>query len=123
DPAFGKLHGEKAKNMWRMLLSRNKNIQISFSDIHANEKDGVAKWQAIYNFGPTGRKVVNNIKAHFEFADGKIIRHTDDFDIWKWSKQALGWKGLILGWSPLLRNKIKKQANLSLERFMKNKVD
>ena len=118
DPAFGTLQGEKAKNMWRMLLSRNKNIDISFSDIHANDKKGEARWQATYTFGPTGRKVVNKIIAEFEFFEGKIIRHTDDFDLWKWSKQALGWKGLLLGWSPLIKNKIRKQAIKSLEKFM-----
>jgi ketosteroid isomerase-like protein len=118
DPAFGKIHGEKAKNMWRMLLSRNKNIGISFSDIHANDQKGEAKWQAVYTFGPTGRKVINKIKAQFEFADGKIIRHTDDFDIWKWAKQALGWKGFLLGWTPFIQNKIRRQANKSLDKFM-----
>ena len=42
DPAFGKLHGEKAKNMWRMLLSRNKNIDISFSDIQTSNNRHIA---------------------------------------------------------------------------------
>ena len=34
DPAFGKLTGEKARNMWRMLLSGNKsNLQVSLDGI------------------------------------------------------------------------------------------
>jgi hypothetical protein len=40
------------------------------------------------------RPVVNRISAQFYFQDG-LIRHTDDFDIWKWSKQALGLTGYL----------------------------
>ena len=41
DPAFGALKGEGAKNMWRMLIGRNKgNIHITFSNVTANEKTG-----------------------------------------------------------------------------------
>ena len=38
--------------------------------------------------------------------DGKIIKHTDIFDLWEWSKQALGVSGYLLGWSGFMKNKI-----------------
>src|SRR5215208_3810591 len=69
DPAFGSLKGREAKNMWRMLISRNKNIRISSDNIQANERKGSANWQAEYVFTPTGRTVVNKISAKFEFLD------------------------------------------------------
>src|SRR5665213_2751249 len=72
DPAFGVLIGEDAKNMWRMLIGRNKgNIHITFSNVTANEKTGSANWVAEYVFSQTNRKVINVISAQFEFADGK----------------------------------------------------
>jgi ketosteroid isomerase-like protein len=120
DPAFGTLKTERAKNMWRMLLQKNKSIQISHDNVHANNQTGSANWQAQYVFTPTGRKVVNNITAKFEFKDGKIIRHIDHFNMWKWSRQALGLKGLLLGWSAFMKNKIRDQANRSLDNFIKH---
>ena len=118
DPAFGNLKGDEAKNMWRMLLSRNKDIKISHSNVHANETTGSANWEAQYIFTPTGRHVINKIAAQFEFRDGKIIKHSDDFDMWKWTRQALGWKGLLLGWTPFIQKKIRHQAKKSLQSFM-----
>src|SRR5438270_6048370 len=80
DPAFGILKGEDAKNMWRMLVGRSKGqIKISFGNVEANEKTGSARWRAEYVFADTGRKVVNEITAEFEFSDGKIIKHRDHF--------------------------------------------
>src|SRR6478672_8357029 len=90
DPAFGILKGERAKNMWRMLLQKNTGIHISHENVHADNQKGSADWQARYVFSPTGKKVVNNITAKFEFKDGKIIRHIDHFNMWRWSGQALG---------------------------------
>src|ERR1700761_6156097 len=84
DPAFGVLKKEDAKNMWRMLIERSRgDICITFSNVTANEKTGSANWVAEYVFSQTGRKVINVISAEFEFADGKIIKHTDSFDIYK----------------------------------------
>jgi hypothetical protein len=37
--------------------------------------------------------------------------------MWRWSQQALGMKGLLLGWTPLVRNKVQKSAAESLTRF------
>ena len=121
DPAFGLLKGMDAKNMWKMLIERGKGeIKIEFENVAADEQKGSADWTAHYLFSKTGRNVVNRIHAEFEFQDGKIIRHTDSFDIWKWSQQALGISGLLLGWSPFLKNKIRQTALKSLREYSKS---
>jgi ketosteroid isomerase-like protein len=118
DPAFGKLNGNDARQMWKMLVEKSKgNIKIEFSDIKADEYSGFAKWTATYNFSKTNRKVVNEIQAAFKFKDGLIISHTDNFDIWKWAKQALGVKGFLLGWSGFMQKQIQKQALASLKSY------
>ena len=118
DPAFGLLKGNDACNMWRMLIERSKgNIKINFSDAAANGKTGSANWIAEYNFGQTGRKVINSVAAAFEFMDGKIIKHTDHFDLYKWARQALGWKGYLLGWSSFMQNRIRQNCNALLKKY------
>ncbi len=57
------------------------------------------------------------IHAEFRFRDGRILAHVDDFDLWRWSRQALGLPGVLLGWSPLLRSKVRSQAAAQLARF------
>ena len=116
DPAFGQLKGNDAKNMWRMLL-KTPGIKITASNIKANDKTGSADWVAEYTFSLTGRKVINKVLAQFEFADGKITRHTDHFSFWKWVAQAFGIKGILLGWTPLMKNKVRQQALARLAKF------
>jgi hypothetical protein len=62
--------------------------------------------------------VVNDVHASFRFADGKIAEHTDDFDFHRWSRQALGTPGLLLGWTPLLRRATQRKARASLDQFL-----
>jgi hypothetical protein len=108
--------------MWKMLIKKSKGeIKIEFSEVKATEYIGSAQWIATYNFSQTNRKVVNVIKAQFQFKDGLIIKHTDDFDIWKWSKQAFGIKGYLLGWTGFFQTKINEQALLSLKKYKENK--
>jgi ketosteroid isomerase-like protein len=122
DPAFGELQGDDVKNMWRMLIRNGKGeIRIIFTDVEANKKTGSANWTAKYVFSRTGRTVVNKIAARFEFQNGKIVRHTDDFDIWEWSKQALGLKGHLLGWTSFMKNKIREYAIASLKKYNASK--
>lgn len=118
DPAFGKLEGKNASDMWHMLIDRAKGkMEISFSDIQANGKNGSAKWIAKYHFSKTNREVTNKIKAYFEFKDGLIIKHVDHFDFYNWAKQALGTTGFLLGWTSFLRKKVQKQASESLRKY------
>ncbi|WP_456441548.1 nuclear transport factor 2 family protein [Psychroserpens sp.] len=119
DPAFGVLKGERAKNMWRMLCEsqKNKGFKVTYSNLEASELEGSASWEAFYTFSKTGRKVHNIIEASFEFKNGKIIKHTDTFNLHNWSKQALGLKGFILGNTNYFRNKLKAQTNRLLDKF------
>jgi ketosteroid isomerase-like protein len=122
DPAFGLLKGKAVCQMWKMLIEKSKgNIKIEFSDIIADQYTGEAQWIATYNFSKTNRKVVNTIKAQFQFQDGLIIKHNDDFDIWNWSKQAFGIKGLLLGWTGFMQRKIQEQALHSLKTYQEVK--
>jgi ketosteroid isomerase-like protein len=118
DPAFGTLKGDDARNMWRMLIERSKGeIKIAYSHVLANDTVGSAHWRAEYVFAQTARNVINEIDAQFEFKDGKIITHTDRFNLWKWGGQALGWGGLLLGWSGFFRSKLQKQTNSLLKKY------
>lgn len=103
--------------MWRMLCERGKDLRVEYSDVKVDGNVGSAHWEAWYTFSGTGRPVHNIIEARFTFAGGQIASHTDTFDLYRWSRQALGAKGLLLGWSPLVRNAIRSQAAKALARF------
>jgi hypothetical protein len=63
--------------------------------------------------------VDNSIAARFKFdRAGRVLKHRDSFDFWRWSRQALGAPGLLLGWTPLLRNKVRAQAAANLRKFL-----
>jgi len=122
DPAFGPLKGKEVCQMWEMLVERSKgNLKIEFTDVEANEYLGSALWTARYRFSKTNRQVVNTIAAKFHFKDGLIVKHSDDFDIWKWAKQALGVKGILLGWTGFMQKKIQDHAKKSLKKYCKEK--
>lgn len=122
DPVFGLLQGEEIKAMWEMLCGNAKNFSLSYSDIQLlDEEYATCKWTATYTFSKTGRQVINNIKAHMRIVGDKIIEHTDQFNLRKWSRQALGLPGLLLGWSGWMQNKIRRQARGNLEKFIASK--
>jgi len=118
DPVFQNLHGDEPGAMWRMLVSRASDLVVVHSKVEADDRSGSAHWDATYTFGATGRQVHNQIDARFEFDGGKITRHVDTFDLWKWTRMALGVPGVLLGWSPLVQNKVRTQANAQLKRYM-----
>jgi ketosteroid isomerase-like protein len=118
DPAFPMLKGAEASGMWRMLVSRGKDLELTLLEASADDLGGRAVWEARYTFSQTGRPVVNRIRAAFAFRDGLIVRHVDQFPFWKWSKQALGPLGLLLGWSWPLKAMVRKKAAASLDQFM-----
>ena len=63
---------------------------------------------------------LQRLAASFEFRDGKIVKHADCFDLYRWSRQALGPAGLLLGWTPLLQNKVRAMAAKGLADYQRN---
>lgn len=119
DPVFQQLSSAEAKAMWQMLVTSAKDLKVIHHHATADDSAGSVKWEAWYTFSRTGRKVHNVITAAMEFRDGRIYRHRDAFDFWKWSRQALGTSGLLLGWSPVVKNKVRSTARRGLEKFMR----
>lgn len=118
DPVFPDLDAKHVRGMWRMLCERGADLELEFSGIEADDTTGKAHWEARYTFSATGRKVHNIIDASFKLRDGKIIEHRDVFDFYRWSRQALGFSGVLLGWTPLVKNKIRRVAGKQLTRFV-----
>jgi ketosteroid isomerase-like protein len=119
DPVFPGLRHARTTAMWRMLCERGKDLELTLRDVQADDRTGRAQWEARYTFSTSGKKVLNRIHSEFEFKDGKIFRQTDRFDFWAWARQAIGPVGVVLGWTPLVRNKVRAQARASLDKYMK----
>ena len=118
DPAFPGLTGKRAKAMWHMLVVNGKDLQLTFSDVIANDSTGSCNWVAVYTFSLTDNKVTNRVHADFNFKNGKIANHRDTFDFHKWASQAMGMKGMLLGWTGFFKRKVQGITKGRLDAFV-----
>jgi len=88
DAVFTSLDAAHVRAMWEMFCVKSKELDIEYGNIAANDKRGSAEWIATYIFSATGKKVVNHITADFTFKKGKIVKHIDEFNFYKWATQA-----------------------------------
>jgi ketosteroid isomerase-like protein len=116
DPVFD-LQGPEAGAMWRMLTSQAREFSLEYKILDADERQVRVHWEARYLFSATGRRVHNIIESEIECRDGLIIRHHDSFRFWRWSRQALGLSGWLLGWSSGLQHQVQEQAATGLRRW------
>ena len=122
DPIFLLLKGDEVRCMWEMLCKNARDFSLTYSDIELiDEEYATCNWTARYTFSKTGNKVVNNIKAFMRLKDGKIIEHSDGFRLSTWAAQALGWKGVMFGWTGFMKRGIQKNARRNLAYFMQSK--
>lgn len=120
DEVFTLAGRDQIGGMWMMLTEaiRSKGQDAWRLEVSAIT-DSSAHWEPHYRFSATGRLVHNVIDARFSFdGDGKILEHVDAFPFWRWARQALGPSGLLLGWTPLLRNKVRATAAKNLASFL-----
>jgi len=122
DPVFRNLDYREVTAMWAMLIERSKgHLEIDYHSVMGDDAMAQCIWEAHYEFSQTGNPVHNIIHSTMEFKDGLIIKHTDVFDFWRWSKMALGLTGVLMGWSPYLKNRVRKVARISLEKYLREK--
>ena len=118
DPVFTDLTGSEPGAMWRMLTARADDLAVRLLEHEADDERGAAHWIADYTFSSTGRKVHNDVRAEFRFEHGLIVEHRDSFSFHAWARQALGPVGLTLGWTPMVRGKVQRQARAGLDEFL-----
>ncbi|RST55868.1 nuclear transport factor 2 family protein [Variovorax sp. MHTC-1] len=124
DEAFSLKGAREVGGMWKMLCeaTRAKGADVwklSWRDVKADASTGSAHWDAHYRFSATGRLVDNSIDSSFTFTPASLIAtQRDRFDFWAWSRQALGTPGLLLGWSPVLKNKVRAGAAKNLAAYL-----
>jgi ketosteroid isomerase-like protein len=123
DPAFELTGREQIIGMWSMLCdavrANGRDVwRLELVDASADDTVGIARWDAHYRFSATGRLVHNQITARLQFRDGLIVRHVDSFDFYRWSRQALGLPGVVLGWTPFLRGKVRANAAKNLASYL-----
>jgi ketosteroid isomerase-like protein len=123
DSVFEDLVDDEVKMMWEMLCKRATDLSIEFDNVQADEEYGTCNWTAHYTFLKTNRKVVNTIRAHMRFRDGKIIEHTDQFRLSNWCKQAFGLPGVLFGTMSWFQRKVRRAAQKSLYDYIVAKQD
>jgi ketosteroid isomerase-like protein len=117
DPVFQDLTGPRIGTMWRMLCERATDLRVACGPVRVAGDMARVEWQAWYTYSATGRRVHNRIAASLRLEQGLIHRHDDVFDLYRWARQALGIKGLVLGWTPPVQRAIRRQASRSLDAF------
>lgn len=123
DPVFGLTGRDQIGAMWQMLCEGVKakgraDWRLEFRDLAVERGRGHAHCEARYRFSATGARIHNVIDAEFDFAEsGLILTHRDHFDLWRWSRQALRTKGLLLGWMPWFRTQLRIEAARRLDAW------
>lgn len=124
DPGFSLKGRREVGGMWRMLCAAasgnsRKDWRLEFREISADEHRGRAIWEAHYQFSATKRLVHNIVGSDFTFTpDGLIATQRDHFDFWRWSRQALGLGGVMLGWTPFFQKQMRKQIRAKLDHYL-----
>lgn len=119
DPVFLTQDAGGVRAMWEMLLSQGTDMKLKFKVLEEDDKHAKVEWIANYTFSATGRKVENHVTSVMEFKDGLIYKQRDHFDLWKWSGQALGISGKLLGWTGFLKTKLRDKARGNLDKYRK----
>lgn len=117
DPVFPNLSAKGARLMWQMLLTEAEDLALDVEVLEDTPDRARVRWVAQYVFPPTKRMVVNKVQTDMRFAAGKIVQQVDQFSFWRWSGQALGARGWVLGWTPMVQNKVRAKAAQSLSEF------
>lgn len=118
DPVFGELDYQETTAMWQMLCSANQTLTIDFSINDATKNEVRVRWEARYHFGKKKRPVHNIISTHMVVEEQRIKYHTDSFNLYRWTRQAIGWPGAMFGWAPFFKRKIRKMSRNYLQSYM-----
>ena len=118
DPGFPGLKGDQTRGMWDMLCKNAKDFSVEYKVTGASDTHADVDWTARYTFSRTGRPVVNLVRTRMTIQGKKIVDQVDTFDFYGWAKQAFGFTGYVIGWTPFFQKKVQSTARESLDRHL-----
>ncbi len=118
DPIFPDLDAAHARAMWAMLFSSGSDLAVDHEILSNSLRQAVVRWTARYRFSRTGLPVVNVVTATLDVENGLIRRHRDKFSFYRWASQALGLPGRLIGWSPIIKARVRAQAAARLKAYI-----
>ena len=111
-------------SMWQMLCDAivsngRADWRLLVGELQIEGERGHVHWEPKYRFGSDDQRVHNLIDSSFTFNEqGLIASQHDRYDLWRWSRQALGTRGTLLGWMPWFRARLRERAARHLEAWM-----
>jgi hypothetical protein len=129
DPVYPDLREERIVYMWHQLLGAaetsklksgsNKahslnNLKLAYRVLFGDERKAQVQWTATYFY--RNRLVTNQVLSTLAIWDDKIVRQVDEYNFWRWSRQALGLTGLAFGAMPWYQRSVQRSAQSRLEQ-------
>lgn len=114
DPIYPDLREENIVYLWFSRLSKHQSIDLQYRVVFADERKAQVEWTAISPFN--GKAVKIEGLSTFALWDETIVRHVDEFSFVKWSRQAQGLKGWLLGGSRFYQARVQRSARSQLEQ-------
>lgn len=122
DPIFN-LKGKEVPSLWYMMCTLDNDLSVTYKILEESGELVHTEWTISYILEVTGKRVKLNEKGFFRIIDGKIVEHRDEYDLWSWSSQGLGFIGKYLGWSGWFQNRVRKQAKRTVDVFIQLNPD
>lgn len=124
NPLFQLQGSEEIGALWALVCTaihrkRLDQWRLDVSEVEATAQRGRARCQPHWRIRASGRVVQGVSDAEFSFdKQGRILSHVERFSFWHWSRQALGLRGALLGWTPLWRDQVGAWARQSLHAYL-----
>ncbi len=129
DPVYPDLREERIVYRWHQLLSAAEtstlksgsknshslnNLKLEYRVLFGDERKAQVLWTASYLY--QNRSVSNEVLSTLAIWDDKIVRQVDEYNFWRWSRQALGLTGLAFGAMPWYQRSVQRSAQSRLEQ-------
>lgn len=114
DPIYPDLREESIVYLWFSRLAARRVVDLQYRVLFADDRKAQVEWSGL---SPLHGKSVQ-IKGLSTFAlwDATIVRQVDEFSFVQWSRQALGWKGWLLGSLRFYQARVQRSARSQLDQ-------
>ena len=100
--------------LWYSSMQPEMELVAEVHSIDQQKESIVTHWTISYTIASINKRITLDEVGRFEFQDGLIIRHTDEYSFYRWCAQAFGVAGMLASWSKWLRKKVRNQAYSSI---------